>query len=108
LEATAAWQLDRDAEKVELRLGWYAHCEGDQGMRIVDSVRVESPELSGQRRWSARLPNGPYSFVGELFSLVWSVELVVEPAGDAHRLDIVLAPHGKAILLYPEMNDIQS
>jgi hypothetical protein len=108
LEAIAQWQLDNPANAVELRLVWRTHGDDDKNttyfrdMSIVDRVRFESPERTGTERWTVRLPNGPYSFTGFLVSLVWALELVIEPAPDTHRLEITVAPHGKAIVLHAE------
>jgi hypothetical protein len=103
LQATAEWKLECPVEAVELRLCWITHGEGQQGTVTVAAIRIETPELSGNRSWATRLPNGPYSFIGDLISLAWSLELVVEPTTDTYRLEIILAPRGKAIQLYPEM-----
>jgi hypothetical protein len=108
LEATAQWQLENPATAVELRLVWSTRGDDDENtsflsdMSIVDRVRFVSPARTGAERWTVRLPNGPYSFNGSLISLVWALEMVVEPAPDAHRLEITVAPHGKAIALYLE------
>jgi hypothetical protein len=114
LEATAEWQLDHPAEAVELRLVWFTRASDDgdttfvRDMSIVDRVRFESPERTGTgHRW-VRLPNGPYSFNGSLISLVWALELVVEPAPDTHRLEITVAPRGKAIALHAQTADDES
>jgi hypothetical protein len=103
LDATAEWRLDGAAEAIEFRLLWSTRGDAEPDMSIVETVRMEMPGVSGTRRWLIQLPNGPYSFVGNLFSLVWSLELIVEPAGDTHRLEITVAPRGNANLLLPEM-----
>jgi hypothetical protein len=108
LEAAAQWQLENPANAVEFRLVWYSRASDQEhttfvrDMSIVDRVRFESPERTGAERWTVRLPNGPYSFTGNLISLVWALELVVEPAPDTHRLEITVAPNGKAIALHAE------
>lgn len=102
LEATAEWQLDNQADAVELRLAWSTRGDGERDMSIVERVRFESPERVGTRRWTVQLPNGPYSFSGSRISLVWALELVVEPAGNTQALDITVAPHGKEILLHSQ------
>ena len=68
----------------------------------IRPFRIEVPELFGSRRWTTRLPNGPYSFIGDLVSLSWALELIVEPAGETFRREIALAPDGKVIHLYPD------
>jgi hypothetical protein len=56
--------------------------------------------MSDHRHWRVRLPNGPYSFSGQLISLVWSLQLTVDPTGDATELEIIVAPQGREIQLH--------
>jgi hypothetical protein len=106
LEAVAEWTLDVPADAVALRLLWNTRHSGDENTSIrfedrgiIDQERYLTPETSGRRHWPVQLPNGPYSFCGTLFSLVWALELVVEPGNNSCRFDITVAPHGKDIIL---------
>jgi hypothetical protein len=102
LEVTAGWKLRENADAVELRLLWHTHGEGEPDMNVVEKLRIEPAERLGTRHWAVQLPNGPYSFIGSLVSLEWSLELMVEPSDEASRLDLTIGPQGKAIELYPE------
>jgi hypothetical protein len=110
IEVVAEWELDTPAEAIELRLLWNTRHNGDdeddavhvEDSSIVEQERVVSPDSSGTRHWTVRLPNGPYSFSGALFSLGWALELVVEPGHDKCRFDITVAPHAKEIVLIAE------
>ena len=42
---------------------------------------------------------GPWSFVGELITLVWAIEAVVEPGDHAARIEIAVSPTGRPIRL---------
>ena len=95
----AVWQLDEEVEAIEVRLFWYTQGKGTQDIGIVDTIRFDHPELEGGQPFSFSAPNGPYSFSGTLISLMWGVELVVLPSGDAERIDITISPTGHEVLL---------
>jgi hypothetical protein len=48
--------------------------------------------MVGDRSFSFRLPDGPYSFSGSLITLTWALELVALPNRTTERLDLVVAP----------------
>lgn len=93
------WSLDQPPEKVELRLFWYTEGKATEEVGQVDREAFESPQMQETREFRFGLPWSPYSFKGELVSLVWALELVAEPSGDCTRLDFVMAPEGKEIVL---------
>lgn len=99
VEGVAAWQLDRPAETMELRLFWYTQGKGDQDLQVVETVRFPNPELQDRRGFRVRLPAGPYSFSGKLISLLWALEVVAEPGSRAGRLSLVVSPTRREILL---------
>jgi hypothetical protein len=59
---------------------------------VVDSQRIERPELSGHTAFRFRLPNGPYSFSGRLITLAWAIELVVLPSEETQRFELLVGP----------------
>ena len=101
VEVSASWMLAEAAEAIELRLVWYTRGKGDQDVSVVESIRYDQPATSDQRIWSIQLPSAPYSFSGKLISLLWVVEMLVEPGEESTRYDLQLAPRGKEVLLYP-------
>lgn len=96
----AEWHVVRQLKSIELRLFWYTQGKGDQDAGIVDFVKYDSPEPDGQREFSLRLPEDPYSFSGKLISLMWALELVTDPSGEIAKLDIIVSPTQEEILLY--------
>jgi len=99
LIATAAWELDKPATSIELRLMWYTRGKGGTDSDVVQEVSFDNPEASGQKRLGIQLPDSPYSFSGRLISLMWALELRALPSGETDRVEIVLAPGGQEILL---------
>lgn len=88
----AVWHLDAPAEAVELRLFWHTRGKGTEDVEIVNEIRIDVPEMTGERAFSFTLPLGPYSFSGSLITLAWALELVALPAGRTERVELVVAP----------------
>jgi hypothetical protein len=103
VEGMVSWQLDRPADRAELRLFWYTEGKGDQDVQVVETVSFANPEPQDHRGFRVRLPEGPYSFSGKLISLTWALELVVEPGSRAGRLAITVSPTRREILLQPSV-----
>ena len=99
LEGTAAWRLAERPESLEVRLFWYTQGKGDRDLEVVESQALEPPEAEGSRGFRFRLPEAPYSFSGQLISLLWAVELVAEPGTRGTRAEITVAPGGREVLL---------
>ncbi|HEX4966271.1 MAG TPA: hypothetical protein VF173_36015 [Thermoanaerobaculia bacterium] len=103
VEGTVSWQLQVPARTVELRLFWYTTGKGDQDVGVVSTYPFPEPGLSDHRGFNISLPLGPYSFSGALISLVWALEVVVEPGGRAGRTEIVISPTRQEIVLRPRL-----
>ena len=99
LTGTAAWKLDKPPRSVELRLLWFTRGQGEEDACVVETVRFDHPIQDDSRPFRFRLPDGPYSFSGKLFSLVWALELVVEPSKENARQEITIAPGAKTVQL---------
>jgi hypothetical protein len=97
---TAAWELPAAPERLDLRLIWYTRGKGTQDVGVVASQELPAA-ISGRQEFRFTLPAGPYSFSGKLISLVWAVEMVAEPGGEAARADVAVSPTGREILLGP-------
>jgi len=99
LSGTASWLVAATPRTAVLRLLWYTRGKGTSDAQVVDEVDFPAPRQSETRDFSFDLPGGPYSFSGKLISLVWALELVVEPGPDVERLDFVLAPGGAEVTI---------
>jgi hypothetical protein len=53
--------------------------------------------MRDNREFQIVLPDGPYSFSGKLISLVWCLELVVEPGSLCERKEIVISGSGTEV-----------
>ena len=98
IEGNVSWVAEKQPKSVELHLFWHTRGKGDRDAGIVESVNFELPQSSDHREFQFRAPEFPISFSGKLVSLVWGVELVLEP-GESSAVELVIAPGGKELSL---------
>jgi hypothetical protein len=100
-EATgsASWELEKPPRDLELRLFWFTRGRGIEDAGLAETLRFEQPQLRETRPFRFRLPQMPYSFEGQLISLVWALELIVEPSKEVTRCEIVVAPGRQPVRL---------
>jgi hypothetical protein len=99
IAGTVSWQLEPPLESVELRLVWYTEGKGDQDLEIVETAAFPTPGIVDRRSFTLHLPDGPYSFSGKLISVLWTLEVVVQPNDRAERLPITVSPARREIVL---------
>jgi hypothetical protein len=95
----AAWDLASPPKAVEVRLFWRTEGKGTVDVEVVDRVRFDGPAARQAEKFEFNLPPSPYSFSGKLISLLWGVELVVQPDGPSERASFTLSPTGGEILI---------
>lgn len=100
VEGVAGWRLDKPPTSVELRLFWFTRGKGTEDVAVLNRHRFDAPQLEEGRRFSFVLPAEPYSFSGQLISLIWALELVVEPGERSTRVELVMSPTTEEILLH--------
>ncbi len=74
-------------------------------MRVVDIVKFERPAAQETRPFTFPLPLQPWSMDGGLISVLWALELVIEPGGRNARYDLVISPTGSAVPLSETVSD---
>lgn len=99
LSGAVGWNLDKAPKTAEVRLFWYTEGKGTRDVGVVDSITFQSPGQNDERAFSFTLPAAPYSFSGKLISLIWAVELILEPGAHAERIQFTLSPTGEEILI---------
>ena len=99
IAGTAGWRLEEPPEALEVRLFWFTRGKGERDVGIVETLEIASGAREGSREFSFHAPPAPLSFSGKLISLIWSIELVALPGGDAGRREITLSPTGEEIRL---------
>lgn len=100
VSCVASWALDAPAEWLEVRLFWFTSGKGTRDVGVVDTQRVMSPPLRGERRLEMTLPDSPYSFSGKYVSLRWALELVPAGEKEAATCELTMSPTGDEINLY--------
>ena len=99
LAGEVSWQLEVAPEAIEIRLFWYTSGKGDRDTHIEQTKRYQRVTSTGSERFTFTLPAEPYSFSGKLISLLWAIEIVAQPGADSDRVEFVMAPEGKEVLL---------
>src|SRR6185369_15538212 len=79
LEGVAGWRLEAPPTSAEVRLFYYTRGKGTQDVEVAGRQRFETPQASEGRPFTFELPDEPFSFSGQLISLIWALELVLEP-----------------------------
>ena len=102
LSGRASWRADSQPTSVELRLFWYTSGKGTQDVGVVQTTMFDSPRQDDRRDFTMPLPLEPYSFSGTLISIIWAIELIVEPDEHVERCEIVLSPTGQEVVLGSE------
>lgn len=99
IHGTASWRLAEAPEGLEVRLFWYTAGKGQRDVGIVASQAIESNSREGRREFAFTTPKAPLSFSGRLISLIWAIELVRLPSGEAGRQEIVVSQTGDEIII---------
>ena len=94
LAGRASWRVEGDPTSAELSLFWYTSGKGTQDVGVVQQMTLATPRRQDQRDFSLPLPREPHSFSGQLMSIVWAVELIVEPGKQVARCEFVLSYRG--------------
>ena len=94
LEGVVSWSVS-GATSAELRLFWYTRGKGTEDVGLVDTVAFPNPGTTDRRTFRLTLPDGPFSFSGNLISILWAIELILEPGSSVERREIVLSPGGQ-------------
>jgi hypothetical protein len=104
ITGAASWIVDR-IKSAEVRLFWYTSGRGTRDAQIIASHPIANPTEAGQTAFSFQLPDQPYSFTGQLISLHWAIELVIEPGNHAASATFTLTPTGSEIVLGASATD---
>jgi hypothetical protein len=98
VKGQARWSVDDVPRRIEVRLGWKTVGKGTTDKKVVARSSVEQPRAAGTWDFDFRLPEAPYSLIGRLISIVWSVDLVLD-VGSLRR-DV---SHAETIAVGPDL-----
>jgi hypothetical protein len=105
IAGAADWACDEAPKKGEIRLGWTTAGKGTTDAHTVATQKLKNLKATDLRTFQFKAPEEPYSFSGQLVSLVWAIELVMQPGNQMERCEIVIAPKGREVLLAEGPND---
>jgi hypothetical protein len=94
VEGRVEWEPADTPERLDLRLCWTT--EGAAGTEEPEIVRIEPMDGEGRYSFRLELPEGPWSYEGNLFSIRWHVEVALgsEPLG---KVGFIVSPTGQAL-----------
>ncbi len=99
VSGTVTWAGEAAPQKAALNLIWSTQGKGTTDIEIVQTVPFDQPQATDSRPFSLRLPPSPYSFSGQLISLLWNLELNLEPGDLSQAVEITVAPEGREVHL---------
>ena len=105
LQGQIQWSLDSEPDFLELSLFWQTAGKGTKDTGIVNTLRFENPGLLGNKDFAFKLPNGPYSFSGNLISIIWNIELALPKGKDLVRKEINISPTEQEIVCTELISD---
>jgi hypothetical protein len=99
ITGTASWQSAERPAKAEVCLIWSTRGKGTTDIGVVETFTFSDPQAHDTRPFQIKLPEAPYSFSGQLISLLWTLELNLDPGDQCAPLEITIAPGGTEVLL---------
>ncbi len=91
------WELGNEADEIKVRLIWFTTGHGSSDFDRIQEESILSPGLLGRQSFQFTIPQMPYSFQGEYFSLTWAFEVELFPLKEIYRQEIVISPTGNPI-----------
>lgn len=99
LSGVVSWALGQPPRSAELRLYWQTEGKGTRDVAVVERLALANPQAFERRAFDLKLPLLPHSFTGQLVSLSWGIEVVLQPGNLTCDQPIVVAPGGQALVL---------
>jgi hypothetical protein len=97
LAGSVTWSAGEPIRGIGLTLLWYTAGKGDEDVVVVSKTSLDASGAAGRQSFELALPDFPWSFSGELVSLVWAVEAAVD--GTLDRAVFTMAPGGSEVKL---------
>lgn len=97
LAGLTTWTGDKPHASIEIRLFWMVSGVSPRQVCLVEKQILAKPAQVGSHRFEFLLPQGPWSFRGELVKVNWFVEIVSFPSLANARCGFVLSPTGDPI-----------
>ena len=92
IDGTLGWQRETAPKKAMLRLFWFTEGRGTQDVGVVEEIELPAEQANLRGTFRFNIPDIPYSFQGQLITLKWAIELVLNKGKEVERLDLVVSP----------------
>ncbi len=102
IRGTASWTTAIAPKTVELRLFWHTAGKGTRDSATVEALVFDHAQAQDTRPFAFSAPDFPPSFSGKLISLIWGLELVLNPGG-TQNAGLVISPDGHEIELQSDV-----
>jgi len=99
VDGVAGWQMADPPKRAMLRLFWYTEGRGTQDVGIAEELELPAGKASCSGTFRFTIPDAPYSFRGQLITLRWAIELVLNKGKQVERLDLVVSPWVEQVTL---------
>ena len=98
IDGALAWDREESPKKAMLRLFWYTDGRGTQDVGVIEEIELPT-QARVQGTFRFNIPDTPYSFDGQLITLKWAIELVLNKGKEVERLDLVVSPWVEQVTL---------
>ena len=97
------WNLEKPPKKIDLTLFWKTSGRGDPDGDCIIGLKLQK-KASGEKEFTFKVPNSPYSFSGKLISLQWHLRFKTISPTLTITKNIIISPTEKEIILTPVEN----
>lgn len=102
------WQFENDPETLTLGLFWKTAGRGTQDIGVPCSQTFDNPGLYGEKDFTIKCPEGPYSFSGKLISIIWGLELTGQKGKNAAVIDLTIGPNAREVVYTDYIEDLST
>jgi hypothetical protein len=97
VSGTVTWKLEKNqiANEVIVMLKWYTDGKSDEDMQVIAQEKVSHPDSEGSHDFTLQLPQFPWSYEGQLFSIKWCIEAQINKK--IQIINIICSPKKKLI-----------
>jgi hypothetical protein len=96
IKGRVTWTSEKAPRSAELRLFWFTKGKGDRDAETAETATFDLPQPTDAREFRFRAPEFPPGFSGRLISLIWGLELVLEPGGSV-LIELVIGLEGREL-----------
>ena len=97
VRGTAAWEMEKPPGKMRVSIGWRTAGTGMVDEDCIAELEWQETALTGTKDFEFQLPDGPFSYVGDLLSIEWAVTGSCRAVPE-ERFAITVGPGGNAVV----------